>query len=690
VSMNTRRAGLMTIGLALSASPIRAQIVHGTVTLPDSSPAVGAIVVASGIGGADSTRTLTNANGQYTLRLPATGQYSVSVMRIGFRSTTVSPVDVRVGETRIRTIVFRNDPIVLSSVNVNEQSDCRVNPAAGLAVAQAWAEVRHAILATQVQPSGAPFTVEQIEYNQTLDASGRYVRKQTVTRTQSGTQHPYISLPADTLASKGYVLDESDGTVFFAPDADVLLSESFASTHCFRLVAPPADRPGLVGVGFQPAKSRYDAHDISGVFWIDRTTTELRSLEFTYTNLPYIVRAVGARGRVEFMHRPDGEWLVSQWDFRMPVSALERPSITPGGEKPAVRAVEVMGGLVEEVTHGDTVLYRATGDTLAVQLLSDRAELPPTGATLTLSDADYSIKADSLGMIAQTPVFGGVYTARVSTPLMDSLGIDAVEQTIEVRDPMHVDSIALPTARDVVLKVCPAKALLLGAGMLRGSVRSEHGDPQKHATVSVSWLDEITKSANGLVPKKRQLDTRSDSTGRWLLCGVPTNWKLAVRIASEPDSNAQAFSVTAERPFASVDLVAKPKQVAPVSVARPASDRTPVIARWMAISFGEPTIALDTTSVAKNMDGFPSATLLMTYAAPRGGDLKQVARILEVFDFDCSQRQVRPGDITTFAPSGELLNFSHSGASTPWMKPTRRSREDDALSAFCRTDFAHR
>src|SRR5262249_2262313 len=161
-----------------------------------------------------------------------------------------------------------------------------------------------------------------IEYDRMLDSSGRVVRSQHVTSTTNPTTHAFHSLPADELADKGYVASDNSGTTYYAPDADVLLSDSFASTHCFRLAASAAD-DHVIGVVFSPGRSHRDAHDIEGVLWLDRKSAELETLEFEYTNLPDFVQSSHPGGRVEFLRLSDGNWFVSRWSVRMPrVQAL--------------------------------------------------------------------------------------------------------------------------------------------------------------------------------------------------------------------------------------------------------------------------------------------------------------------------------------------------------------------------------
>jgi hypothetical protein len=558
-------AGALLVG-AFSA-PLRAQVIRGTVVLPDSTtPLAGAIVVASDRG-VTAAQGLANGRGEFALRLPHAGRYDVRVLRIGYRPTIAPWVEIGASDTVRLRIVFRGDAVVLSAVNVRDKETCRVSADTGMMVARVWDEARKAVLSSQLSSDDAPLVAEWIEYDRMLDSAGRTVRSQHVRSATNPTTHAFRSLPADQLADKGYVVSDNTGTTYYAPDADVLLSDSFASTHCFQLrAAPPPGDQHLIGVAFSPSRGRRDALDIEGVLWLDRNTAELETLEFEYTNLPDVVHPAHPGGRVEFLRLSDGNWLVSRWSVRMPrVAAIEKypgtgtRRVVQSASSQSLGGVQVTGGEVNRVLRHDTLVYRQTGPRVAVQVVARDSLLRSSHARLTLEGTDYAATADDAGRIELTPVLGGHYRGRVTTAFMDSLGMPALEREVEAIDAAHVDTVFLPRSRDALYAACPRDSVRNGEGMLHGRVRDESARPIVGAAVTITWQTDFAFVASGgsnpLAHRDHTLGALTDENGYWRLCGVPREQALGVRAATDTGSDTQKARLERDEDFAGVDLV---------------------------------------------------------------------------------------------------------------------------------------
>lgn len=559
------------LGFALSllacAATARAQVVIGSVVLRDSvTPVPSVIVVAIDTSGKTVSRTLTSRLGAFTIRVPVAGRYELDVLRIGYRPTRGPTVDIGLGANDKVRIIFAGAAISLAAMNVRERETCRVSSDTGLAVARVWEEARKAMLTTQLNGEGAPLFAEWIEYDRTLDSTSRLVRTQHVRTSRNPTTHAFRSVPAEVLQGKGFVVADSVGTNYYVPDADVLLSDAFVGSHCFRLVAAPDDRVSQIGVGFVPTRDRRDMREIQGTLWVDKASAELRTLEFSYTNMPDAAERARAGGAVQFLRLLDGNWLVSKWSVRMP-QLVARPRSSNDGLRRTImssssavlRAVQVAGGEVNRVTRKDSLVYETIGPGMSIQVTAPDTIMRVAHAMLSLEGTDYSATADSLGRIRLSPVLDGRYKASIRTPFMDSLGMPPVEREIQPRMDAHVDTLVLPSARDALVAACSKESIESFEGMLHGTARDGGARPLRQAAVTATWKANFSLVSTGdgdhLAYSEKTIGTLTDDSGYWRLCGVPPHMPISVSLVADSGSDVQATRI-GDRPYEFVDLVA--------------------------------------------------------------------------------------------------------------------------------------
>lgn len=320
---------LVSALLALNATSSRAQVVRGMVL--DSltgAPVRDALVMLIGDDGAPRVRVLSLDAGGYAIAAPVPGRYSLRTKRIGYRAVETPPFDVAAGEVRVHDILAPTMRVSLPSVTVNAQRHCVVRPGDGVPAFQLWEEVRTALDQTSLAQRGNLFQTTARRWARELDTLARFVHTDSTWMLSGMTQNPFVAVPADHLERVGFIERKSSDTwYFYAPDADVLLSESFLRGHCFRVID---GEHGLIGLAFEPAKRRRVA-DVKGVLWLDSATAELRHLEFSYTTLPWGVPPLRVGGRVEFEQLASGVWIVRRWYVRAPRMGIERSYFRFGG-----------------------------------------------------------------------------------------------------------------------------------------------------------------------------------------------------------------------------------------------------------------------------------------------------------------------------------------------------------------------
>jgi len=572
--------------LGLCASAVSAQsVVRGRVTMADGATrASGVIVVANPIDGVPAAvaRALTSQRGEYQVALPRAGRYQIQALRIGFRPTAGPVVTVATADTVDANIQLTDVAVSLATVTVRGDDVCRISPDSGALVARAWEEARKAIMASQLTTNEAPLVAEWIEYQRTFDPTGRIIRAQTVRSTRSPTTHAFKSAPAESLATRGYVTLDGGETTFHAPDGDVLLSDSFAATHCFQIVQPSSGADSLIGVGFRPAVDVRDFRGIDGTFWLDNRTAELRWLDYRYLNLPAVADRAQPGGRVEFLHIGTGGWLIGRWHIRMPelVRTVLGPSASgartvrapPGG---SLRAIQVTGGEVTRVARGETPVYELAGAALDVQFVERDRIATAAGGTVELLGTDYVARVGSGGRARLTPVLTGRYEARIRTALMDTLGVAPITREIEITRSAARDTVRLASADELVRATCRDTA---GAGtsLVRGSVRTPTGEAVPHAAVVVAWQGQFKIFTQGNSDRVSAVEESSgafsDSAGKWRVCGVPREIPVVVRVKTDDGSDQVRVRLQAGESIRAVDLVPRPV-AATIDIVLPKTNR---------------------------------------------------------------------------------------------------------------------
>jgi len=309
--------------LVLAVAPVaQAQVVR--VVLRDSitaAPVVGVLVSALDSAGQRRADGLSGDAGTVSLRLPAAGTWTITIRRIGVRPKQVTGVQVAVGETRALTLALASMKQFLPPVRVLARTTCGSAPVGDDRTGALWEQVSLALRAatiTQRELEALP-PLRVVERTNVLSTSLQE-RESVITRDAIGTGRMVQADDADTLAMLGYIRQEEDGsTLYFAPDEQVLLSDSFLATHCFS--TPKRDASALFAeLQFKPVRGRQVA-DVEGTAYVDVNTGELRRISYRYaasrTLLPSYAEHAG--GDVHLHRLANGNWIVSRWSIRMPV-----------------------------------------------------------------------------------------------------------------------------------------------------------------------------------------------------------------------------------------------------------------------------------------------------------------------------------------------------------------------------------
>lgn len=533
----------LTVALATVAGRVHAQRISGTIVREAAgTPIAGAVVLLLGET-RDSTlaRGTTSTTGRFQFTVPAVGAYRIRVLRLGQRPHTSAAL--RVGASGFNEqITVPEQPIQLARFDVKSSAGCQRNPAPGSAVGQLLAEARTAFLASvSMSPDGEPRATYR-KYRRAESRGGEVLRPEESAIAVLATARPFVAIPADSLARVGYMVVEPDSTAYYAPDAEVLLSDSFARAHCFMVVQGDSTRADALGIEFRPVIRRDGRKDIRGTIWMRPSSTSLHEVSYRYDPPTPEERAGRIGGTVQFDTTSAGIWFVRHWEIRMAVLSQQ-------------------------------------------------------------SAADYSRRMPSTQVfqrLEQVHVSGGaVMDVRVANVLQfaDSAEIQRATQAVRVL------AEAQRAARETLERQADAGFLTDLCGTLRapdrgavtGQVLSPSGAPMANVPVRASWRVVLTDGVgtNPYGYRDDRAETLTMSNGRFVLCPIPleSNARVAV-VVDGREFGATPVSIGSDLLYARVPISIPLAQLALIASAASRSDpfaRAARLAEGVTASAGAPS-----------------------------------------------------------------------------------------------------
>ena len=134
-----------------------------------------------------------------------------------------------------------------------------------------------------------------------------------------------------------------------------------------------------------------------------------------------------------------------------------------------------------------------------------------------------TVAADSLGRFQLAGLAAGTWAVAALHPRLDSLGLDQIRGTVEVRAGADVAlTVAVPEAGRLAQLLC-AETATVGdtSGYVVGTLRAATRDRAPvSGTVRVEWL-EFTITSTGFARTRETRTADAGPDGRFLLCGVP-------------------------------------------------------------------------------------------------------------------------------------------------------------------------
>jgi hypothetical protein len=157
------------------------------------------------------------------------------------------------------------------------------------------------------------------------------------------------------------------------------------------------------------------------------------------------------------------------------------------------------------------------------------------GAFVVVVGAGRSTTTDTRGRFRFDSIAPGPYTFALQHEALDSIGVSSISTRVVVSDGRDTVKVAIQSFASVWRASCVGNAPR-DSGIVFGTVRGGAGTPISGALVAASWVDVSLDERKSMRQQRWTLDVRTDPTGAYRLCGVPSG--IGLRIHARGDSAA--------------------------------------------------------------------------------------------------------------------------------------------------------
>jgi hypothetical protein len=163
--------------------------------------------------------------------------------------------------------------------------------------------------------------------------------------------------------------------------------------------------------------------------------------------------------------------------------------------------------------------------------------VPLRNASITIAGAGSKAISDARGRFHFDSVLPGDYTFVVEHPALDSVGFRALPRRATITDGRDEVRLAIPSFNTLWRVACGGGEPSRDSGFVYGTVRDALTlSPVANARVDLTWTDLVVDKRHRVLQRRWHIQTRTEATGSYTVCGVPT--ALGLRIQAAVDSSA--------------------------------------------------------------------------------------------------------------------------------------------------------
>lgn len=321
----------LAFGLGLPGTAA-GQTVVGNAREPDGQPVPFVAVLAVDSTGTVQVRRLSDERGRFVLQLGSAGRWTFRFERLGF-GTAERVLVVESGDSLEVDVEIEASPLLVEGVTAEVGPRCpTARPREE--TARLWMHMREVLeqLDGPSSPVDSEFTLRISRRDFWVrEGAENLASKEEEVRQVIGSA-PLYSAEPELLVEHGFMHGDGEELTFYAPDAKVLLSDTFLESHCFRVVR---GSDGATGLAFAPAIRHQDRVGVEGTLWVPSPRTDSARIDFRWNSYPWELwevlgswpsietRVVDAEaefgGAVTLRNIAGVGWIVSAWKMRWPV-----------------------------------------------------------------------------------------------------------------------------------------------------------------------------------------------------------------------------------------------------------------------------------------------------------------------------------------------------------------------------------
>lgn len=203
-----------------------------------------------------------------------------------------------------------------------------------------------------------------------------------------------------------------------------------------------------------------------------------------------------------------------------------RPAANPPAKKTSGAPARAPARAPEADTARGPMIYPGTGSIVGAVLDSLHDGMLPDASVIVRELPSRHTVTTSAGAFRIDSVPPGRYTLELMHPVLDSVGIRVVSDTIPVTaGAVQTVELAIPGEATLTSSICSAAKLRFGPGVIAGHVLdADTEQPATGAEVSVAWTETMVGTDIGIrsLPRVRKATVEKDGTYR--ICGVPATF----------------------------------------------------------------------------------------------------------------------------------------------------------------------